>query len=241
MVPLHIGYLAGTTLPQNLERILPPDRYVLTPVEHFDEGTNLDCLLVFDGKIPDLEIPIVVIGEEQLECKTAQVHPQDLEKLPSTIDATIASFLDQIDRDQTIIDQQHRLSEKLKERLGYLGVYYKRNADQFLRAMSPEERSAYLAKLAETYKMIALEYFKESPDRLNQKIDEFASMAFLADVSVSQVLEIHINLMDQLSKQLRIQGHKDEILLDYRITLIDVIAHLCEMYRRSILPKGGNL
>ncbi len=40
--------------------------------------------------------------------------------------------------------------------------------------------------------------------------------------------------MDEFAKQLRLEGRNDEILLDYRITLIDIIAHLCELYRRSI-------
>lgn len=36
------------------------------------------------------------------------------------------------------------------------------------------------------------------------------------------------------SKQLQLEGRNDDILSDYRLTLIDVIAHLCEMYRRSV-------
>ena len=43
-----------------------------------------------------------------------------------------------------------------------------------------------------------------------------------------------MDLMDILAKQLKLEGRSDEVLLDYRLTLIDVIAHLCEMYRRSI-------
>ncbi|HEY9302275.1 MAG TPA: circadian clock protein KaiA, partial [Phormidium sp.] len=52
------------------------------------------------------------------------------------------------------------------------------------------------------------------------------------------IVEIHMELMDEISKQLKIEGRGDEILQDYRLTLIDVIAHLCEMYRRS-LPKDS--
>jgi KaiA domain. len=54
---------------------------------------------------------------------------------------------------------------------------------------------------------------------------------------MSQLLEIHLKLMDDFSKQLKIEGRSDDILADYRITLIDVIAHLCEMYRRSIAKR----
>jgi circadian clock protein KaiA len=44
--------------------------------------------------------------------------------------------------------------------------------------------------------------------------------------------------MEDFSKQLKIEGRSDDILADYRITLIDVIAHLCEMYRRSIAKES---
>jgi circadian clock protein KaiA len=71
---------------------------------------------------------------------------------------------------------------------------------------------------------------------LNQKIDEYVNIAFFADIPISRVVEIHMELMDQLSKQLKLEGRSEEMLLDYRLTLIDVMAHLCEMYRRSI-PK----
>ncbi|MFM8293222.1 MAG: circadian clock protein KaiA, partial [Microcystaceae cyanobacterium] len=52
--------------------------------------------------------------------------------------------------------------------------------------------------------------------------------------SVSQILEIHMELMDEFSQQLKLEGRSEEILLDYRLVLIDILAHLGEMYRRSI-------
>lgn len=58
--------------------------------------------------------------------------------------------------------------------------------------------------------------------------------SFFADVDVAQIVEIHMELMDDISKQLRLEGRSDEVLMDYRLTLIDTIAHLCEMYRRSV-------
>ncbi|MGB3495769.1 MAG: circadian clock protein KaiA [Elainellaceae cyanobacterium] len=131
--------------------------------------------------------------------------------------------------------QQKRLAEKLKERLGYLSIYYKRNSKSFLRRMPPEERKAFLNRLKLDYRKIVLNYFSGDPG-LNQKIDNFVSAMFFADVSVSQVVEIHMELMDDFSKQLKIEGRSEEILLDYRLTLIDTLANLCEMYRRSV-PK----
>ncbi|NEO27087.1 MAG: circadian clock protein KaiA, partial [Kamptonema sp. SIO4C4] len=47
-------------------------------------------------------------------------------------------------------------------------------------------------------------------------------------------LEIHMELIDAFAQQLKLEGRSEEILLDYRLALIDIIAHLCEMYRRSI-------
>jgi circadian clock protein KaiA len=43
-------------------------------------------------------------------------------------------------------------------------------------------------------------------------------------------------MIDNFDKQLKMQGHKSDFLPDYRLALIDVMAHLCEMYRRSMPP-----
>lgn len=129
--------------------------------------------------------------------------------------------------------QQRRLTEKLKERLGYLGVYYKRNSRNFFRHMSPEQRQETLDQLREDYREIVLHYFEED-GKLNQRIDEFVNAAFFTDMATSQVVEIHMDLMDEFAKQLKLEGRSEDILLDYRLTLIDTIAHLCEMYRRSV-------
>lgn len=133
--------------------------------------------------------------------------------------------------------QQRRLTEKLKERLGYLGVYFKRNPQNYLRHLPAHEKQELLEKLKEDYRNIVLCYFLED-GTLNQRIDDFVNLVFFTDIPTSQIVEIHMDLMDEFSKQLKLEGRSEEILLDYRLTLIDVIAHLCEMYRRSI---PGNL
>jgi len=142
-------------------------------------------------------------------------------------------FLSGADANKGLMSQQSRLIEKLRERLGYLGVYYKRNPNNFLRNMPQVDQQKILDKLGQDYRTIILNYFSDDTD-INQKIDAYVDAAFLADISVSQIVEIHMNLMDEFSKQLQLEGRGEEILLDYRLTLIDVIAHLCEMYRRSI-------
>ncbi len=180
----------------------------------------------------------------------SEIPPDRLADLPAAIDRAIARFIqlspssppraDRVPPDGvmrlSLGAQQQRLSEKLKERLGYLGVYYKRDPKQFVRHLSPEDRQKYMERLQQIYRTIILEYFKDRPGggTQNQVIDDFVNLAFLGDISVSQVLEIHMELMDDLAKQLKIEGRSEDILLDYRITLIDIIAHLCEMYRRSI-------
>jgi circadian clock protein KaiA len=129
--------------------------------------------------------------------------------------------------------QQRRLAEKLKERLGYLGVYYKRNARAFYRNLSSQEKRSLMQQLSEEYREIIINYFVEYFE-INQAIDSFVSHAFFADLSASQVLEIHMELMDEFSQQLKLEGRSEEILMDYRLALIDILAHLGEMYRRSI-------
>lgn len=144
-----------------------------------------------------------------------------------------ATALETLATQKSLMEQQLRLAEKLKERLGYLGVYYKRSPQNFLRHMPLEQQDELLQQLKAEYREIILVYFLNELS-LNEQIDNFVNVAFFADVPVSQIVEIHMELMDEFSKQLKLEGRSDEILLDYRLTLIDAIAHLCEMYRRSI-------
>jgi len=178
-------------------------------------------------------------------------QPDQLTQLTQLIDQAIVRFLKlspQIHETSTaavpgiplkgdaLMVQQRRLADKLKERLGYLGIYYKRDPKNFFRYMSSREKQALLDELREDYRDILLVYFSDD-SLVNSKIDSLVNKAFLADVSVSQIMEIHMELMDSFSKQLKLEGRNEEILLDYRLTLIDIIAHLCEMYRCSIPRK----
>jgi circadian clock protein KaiA len=129
--------------------------------------------------------------------------------------------------------QQRRLAEKIKERLGYLGVYYKRNSQDFYRNLSQEDKRQLLAQLGSEYREIILNYFVLGAE-IDGAIDQFINRAFFADISASQILEIHMELMDEFSQQLKLEGRSEEILLDYRLVLIDLLAHWGEMYRRSI-------
>ncbi|WP_411974247.1 circadian clock protein KaiA [[Limnothrix rosea] IAM M-220] len=148
----------------------------------------------------------------------------------------ISKKVDGLDERQAfLLLQQRRLADKLKERLGYLGVYYKRNPQYFYRNLSPEDKHEFRQQFRADYREIVLDYFNGNPPT-NQAIDQFVNQAFFADVSVSYILETHMSLMDEFAQQLKLEGRSEDILLDYRLTLIDIVAHLCEMYRRSI-PK----
>jgi circadian clock protein KaiA len=131
--------------------------------------------------------------------------------------------------------QQRRLAEKLKERLGYLGVFYQRNTRDFYRNLPKVQQQKLSEQLAKDYRQIIISYFENEID-INQALDRFVNQVFFADISVSQIIEIHMTLMDDFAQQLKLEGRSEDILLDYRLALIDIIAHLCEMYRRCI-PK----
>jgi len=185
-------------------------------------------------------------GQVRADC-TASGSPSVLELL---VDRAIALFLQMSPTcglpqgpvhpsDQPYLaysnQQQRRLAEKLRERLGYAGVYYHRDPELFYRRLPPHEQRALMQRLRGLYQAIVLEYF-QSPETANARIDELVALAFFADIGAAQLLELHMNLMEDFAKQLKLEGRSEEILLDYRLTLIDVMAHLSEMYRRSI-PK----
>jgi circadian clock protein KaiA len=98
--------------------------------------------------------------------------------------------------------------------------------------MTDGERHEILKKLKLDYGKILLNYFSVDQN-LKTKIDQFISTLFCANIPVPQVIEIHMELIDEFSKQLKLEGRSDETLLDYRLTLIDVLANLCEVYRCS--------
>ncbi|WP_297075623.1 circadian clock protein KaiA [Thermoleptolyngbya sp. M55_K2018_002] len=197
----------------------------------FDELLQEADAITYHSAI--LHVPVTQFSELEHLTEKAINQFLKLSATPSSLNPSTPSRVGTLTTHSSLIQQQRRLSEKLSERLGYLGVYYKRNSANFLRHMPPPERQEFLEQLKAEYREIILRYFIED-SQLNEKIDNFVNLAFFADVPVAQVVEIHMELMDEFAKQLKLEGRNDEILLDYRLTLIDVIAHLCEMYRRSI-------
>jgi circadian clock protein KaiA len=104
-----------------------------------------------------------------------------------------------------------------------------------LSQMKTAEQQAVLQQLKSEYRVILINYFT-ADDTLQELIDKFINALFCANIPVPQIIEMHMEIIDEFSKQLKLEGRSDEALLDYRLTLIDILAHLCEAYRSSV-PK----
>ena len=192
-----------------------------------------------------LLLPAVVIGAVtgQVEYHDAEVHlpPDQLEQLGYSLDAALSRFVRRSllsagslapGGEQDTADRW-KLANRLKGRLSYLGVYYKRDPDRFLRRLPAAEREELLRSLTRTYRDLLLSYFRD-PAAANQALESYVNTAFFIDLPITQTVEIHMNLIEGFWKQLRLEGHKQDFLQDYRLALLDVMAHLCEMYRHSI-------
>jgi len=109
----------------------------------------------------------------------------------------------------------------------------------FFEQMDSNQKKELLQKIKSEYRQILIKYFTNEMN-LKEKIDKLINTIFCANIPVPQIIEIHMELVDEFSKQLKIEGRSDynSLLLDYRLTLIDMLAHLCEMYRRSQTSKG---
>ena len=190
-----------------------------------------------------LLFPAVVVGEVKghVDYHSEELHLADdqLAQLGYTVDAAISRFLRQGRADGRSDDaglaSVDKLSRRLQERLGYLGVFYKRDPSRFLGSLPAEERQELLESLQRTYRDLLISYFRD-PAASNQALESFVNTAFFSDLPITRTVEIHVDQIDEFWKQLRLEGHKSEFLQDYRLALLDVMAHLCEMYRRSIPP-----
>ena len=190
-----------------------------------------------------LLFPAVVVGELKghVDYHPEELHlPSDqLAQLGYNIDAAISRYLRQSRVDGRPGEAATRavgtLSRRLQERLGYLGVFYKRDPSRFLGSLPPDERHELLESLQRTYRDLLISYFGD-PAAANQALESFVNTAFFSDLPITRTVEIHVDLIDEFWKQLRLEGHKNDFLQDYRLALLDVMAHLCEMYRRSIPP-----
>jgi circadian clock protein KaiA len=103
--------------------------------------------------------------------------------------------------------------------------------------MSSTDEQIMLAKIKSDYRQILIHYF--IADRtLKGKMDKFVNSLFYGNVPVPEILKVHMELIEEFSHLLKLEGRGDETLLDYRLALIDILAHLCESYRTSITKSN---
>ncbi len=114
-----------------------------------------------------------------------------------------------------------------------MGGSRKREHQSLFQQMPSPTQEEFWQQLKADYRQILLHYFA-SDISVKQQIDQFINEVFNAKIPVPQIIKIHMELIDEFSKQLKLEGRNDEVLLDYRLTLIEVLAHLCEIYRCSV-------
>ncbi|MEH2283274.1 MAG: KaiA family protein [Nostoc sp.] len=115
----------------------------------------------------------------------------------------------------------------------YVFASQMQKSQQHFQEMTPAQRQGLLRQLKLDYSLILIEYFT-TDQTLKDKIDKFINTIFYANIPVPQIIEIHMDVIEEFSHQLKLEGRSNETLLDYRLTLIDILAHLCELYRSSI-------
>jgi circadian clock protein KaiA len=123
--------------------------------------------------------------------------------------------------------------QQFTEKLDYVFACNKQKNQLFFQQMTQTEQQEFLEQVKSDYRQIIINYFITDKS-LKAKIDKFINAVFYANIPVPQIIEIHMEVIDEFAKQLRLEGRSDETLLDYRLTLIDILAHLCEVYRCAI-------
>ncbi|MBD2456225.1 KaiA family protein [Nostoc sp. FACHB-87] len=125
------------------------------------------------------------------------------------------------------------LNQNFIDKYFYVFACQQQKPQQVFQQMTQVDQQVLLQQIKSDYRQILIDYFT-TDKTLKEKIDKFISTVFCANIPVPQIIEIHMELIDEFSKQLKLEGRSDETLLDYRLTLIDILAHLCEAYRCAI-------
>lgn len=125
------------------------------------------------------------------------------------------------------------LNENFTGQYFYVLACQKQKPQRVFQQMTQVDQRVLLQQIKSDYRQILLAYFT-TDKALKEKIDKFINTVFCANIPVPQIIEIHMEIIDEFSKQLKLEGRSEETLLDYRLTLIDILAHLCEAYRCAI-------
>lgn len=218
-----------------------------------DQPLTFDCFIVQDDPATLMVLkqlyeqgtlfPVVILkanADSSLQHPASiEVEIEDTRHVSYAIDKAIDQFIKLplaiATKSQGVLRLQRQLAEKFPDKSCYIVGFHKRESQYFYDQMPPVEKQAFWQQLKSDYRQILLSYFT-TDTTLKQKIDQFIDTAFNTNIPVPQLIEIHMELIDEFSKQLKLEGRSEEVLLDYRITLIDILAHLCEVYRCSI-PK----
>ncbi len=160
---------------------IDPDSDIAAELDHRRE--DFDVLLVDPRGVSSelfqvlaerrLLLPAVVIG--RLNGNTcyhdAEVHLQadQLEQLTYSIDAAVSRFLrrgllsaaNRAPGGSPSTPEGWELANRLKDRLGYLGIFYKRDPSRFLRHLPESEGEELVLSLQRTYRDLLLSYFRD--------------------------------------------------------------------------------
>ncbi|MEH2324236.1 MAG: KaiA family protein [Nostoc sp.] len=128
---------------------------------------------------------------------------------------------------------QPNLNKTYTDKYIYVFASHTQKSQQHFQEMTPGERQELLRHLKSDYSLILINYFT-TDKTLKEKIDKFINTIFYANIPIPKIIEIHMEVIEEFSNQLKLEGRSNEALLDYRLTLIDILAHLCELYRSSI-------
>lgn len=258
------AFLRSETLAQSLQQFLSSDRYVVTlrtsaaELQHYTEHPEqcFDCLLVQDdpallkvvGQLyqQGMLFPCVILKADANNFfaypASVAIDVVNFSQISDAIDQAIAQFINltlavttESKNNNLLRLKQQQLTENFPDKSCYIVGVHKRKNKNFFQQLPPATQQVLLQEIKLNYRQIILNYFVEELP-LKQQIDTFINIVFSSDIPVPQIIEIHMELIDEFSKQLKLEGRSDEVLLDYRLTLIDILAHLCEVYRSSI-PK----
>ena len=106
-------------------------------------------------QVAQTEVPQLIQHIERAIANFLKLSPQS--RLPHQLETEDLSTLSAFG--ETLAAQQQRLSDKLRERLGYIGVYYKRDAQLVFRRFSKEAPDFFIT----LYLFFSLRLFRQYP------------------------------------------------------------------------------